>query len=238
MRTLRALFLPLLLLTACPDPAGTSSVELPEGAKAAGESPAGDPAAKGADAPGSTPSSIAAPPVGFAVKEGEGVTISGTLSYTGAKTGRVRIDFLRMSDKQPPQLAHTVELPKLGEWTVTAPASFGDLRVVGFLDQTGDGPSKEDPAFAWPSIVKVETEPVNGVDLVLTDTPELGELTPGGRPPAGFGAADGAPPAGPPPGAPPTTPPDSVHPITASEAGQPIEGTPTPPPDAPAGSTP
>jgi hypothetical protein len=238
-RAPRLFLLPLLLLlpAGCPDPAGTTAstpaVELPAGAEGTSGTP-------GAEAVGGTPkegsagapSAIAAPPVGFVTKEGEGVKVVGTLSYPGAKTGRIRIDFLRMSATQPPQLAHTVELPKFGAWSVTAPKDFGDLRVVGFLDQTGDGPSRDDPAFAWPSIVTVATDTVEGIELVLSDSPDLGELTPGGRPPAGMGApAGGA--AGPAPGVTPPPPPEAgPTATTAATTGQPIEGTPQAPPDA------
>jgi hypothetical protein len=225
---------PLLLLGmiagGCPDPSGTSgnAVTGTTGTGSTDAQKAGAPTemigVKTAGAP-----SIQSGPMGFSVKEGEGVPLTGTISYTGSKSGKIRIDFLKMTSNQPPQLAHTVELPAWGEWTVSAPRGFGDVRIVGFLDQTGDGPSKDDPACAWAGVLAIGQDPITNVDLVLSDTPDLGDLTPGSQPPPGVapsGSNAGAP-AGPPPGTVPSPLPTPTSP--------PPTGTPTP--SAPATSS-
>lgn len=191
----------LLLLTACPEttpPAATPGAEGPGGA------PGGE---------GGAPPEGAAGPMGkrpeearFNVVEGEGVAFSGTVSYEGAKKGSIRLDFLTQEGNQPPNLVHAVSLPKLGEFSVELPKDYGQLHVVAFIDVDGDGPNASDPAAM--ATLTVGVEPITGVALALSDTPDLGALTPGsngaapgeggGPPPEGGGpppAEGGAPPA-------------------------------------------
>ncbi len=124
------------------------------------------------------------------VTAGEGVVLSGTLGYEGEKTGKIRLDILTSRGENPHLLAKTLELSALGEWSVELPKDFGEVNIVGFLDQTGDGPTADDPAAALPAPVAVATEPIEGLALMLVDDADLGALTPGGPPPD----ADGAPP--------------------------------------------
>ena len=220
---IHALVLPLLLL-GCPAPETapeTGTAAEGGGETTAAEAPAADPAAAGdpetAGAPtaegaaggvaggvaGGTPlpNSTGIPPVEATPSTGEPgagqVALSGTLSYEGSKEGQYRIEFLLVSDGGPPTMVHYEPIAELGEWMAFAPVNAGEIRVVAFLDQAGDGASSDDPAAAWPRPVEVGSDPITGIDLVLTDTPDLGELAPkdhmdAGMPPAGDGAAPDA----------------------------------------------
>ncbi|MEY3213198.1 MAG: hypothetical protein RIT28_3679, partial [Pseudomonadota bacterium] len=124
----------------------------------------------------------------FTVVEGEGVAFSGTVSYPGEKKGSIRLDFLTQEGNQPPNLVHAVSLPKLGEFSVELPKDYGQLHVVAFIDVDGDGPNASDPAAL--ATLTVGVEPITGVALALSDTPDLGALTPGAN---GAAPGEGAP---------------------------------------------
>jgi hypothetical protein len=171
-----SMILALLLLAGCPDPTGAPAADITDdavGAKAGGEASA---VGKVDDASMHTVDATVAP--------GEGVVVSGTISYEGEKTGKIRLDVLTARGNNPHMLAKTLELPAMGDWSLELPKDFGTVNIVGFLDQTGDGPTPDDPAMALPQPVKVGTEAIEGLALVLTDEPDLGALTPGGPPPA------------------------------------------------------
>jgi len=156
----------------------------------------------------------------FEVTPGEGVKLSGTITYTGSKTGAVHVDFLRAPENGSyPELVHSISIEALGPWEVEAPKGTGKLGIVAYVDIAGDGPNDGDPAARVPGLVDVASDAVTGLDVTLSDTPDLGEFTPGkgdhgptpgggtpggeavpggaGAPPAGAGAppAGGAPPA-------------------------------------------
>jgi hypothetical protein len=176
----RVITLGLLILAGCPDPTNAPAA------------PTSQPTADGSGADGAGAGTQASGDPGGAmhtvdatVTPGEGVVLSGTISYDGEKTGRIRIDVLTAKGQNPHMLAKTLELPELGDWAIELPKDFGTVNVVGFLDQTGDGPTNDDPAMALPTPVQVGTEPVEGLSLVLSDDPDLGALTPGGPPPDG-----------------------------------------------------
>lgn len=174
----------LLLLTACPET--TPPAATPDG-DATGAAPTGEggaPPAEGAAGPmGKRPEEAR-----FNVAEGEGVAFSGTVSYEGAKKGSIRLDFLTQEGNQPPNLVHAVSLPKLGEFSVDLPKDYGQLHVVAFIDVDGDGPNASDPAAL--ATLTVGVEPISGVSLALSDTPDLGALTPGAN---GAAPGEGAP---------------------------------------------
>ncbi len=230
MRTLLPLF--LLALVACPDPTGAPGPS--QDLDAEEETPPGQPAEAIAALPAAPGSAPGSPMADVSVAEGEGVLLSGTISYPGEKSGRVRVDFLKVEGARPPQLASTLELPQLGDWSLELPKEYGDVRIVGFIDQTGDGPSEDDPAAAWPELVTVGLEAVPALNIVLSDEPDLGALTPGGPPPDvphGEGAPVGEPPPssvdGPPggePGAVDAEVPAEGEPPPAEGAALPAEG--------------
>ncbi len=129
-------------------------------------------------------------PKSFDVTPGEGVTVSGSISYEGKKSGKIRIDVLGQKDKQMFELLTPLGLEDWGEWSFEAPKNYGAVKVVGFLDQTGDGPSEDDAAMIWEEPLVVGEEDITGIDLVLGDKVDLSSLTPG----AGGGEAPPPPP--------------------------------------------
>ncbi len=205
--------LPFLLVVAgCPDPTAA-----PEGGGMSdkpmdgmgGPPPGGEGGQPGMGGPppgggqpggeGGAPSGRPTPP-GFQVTPGEGVKLSGTLLYTGSKTGTITIDFLKQGENTNfPDLVHSLTLEKPGPWEVEVPKDAGEFWIVSFIDANGNGPDQTEPAGRVPNAVKVGSESISGLDISVADEPDLGELKPGGKDGAGPGAAPG----GGAPGAPP-----------------------------------
>jgi hypothetical protein len=195
------LFTTMLLLIGCPESPPDSPGALP----ASGEAPASG--ASGEAAPGSAASGGGAgfsggavtasgmPPTGatFTVADGEGVTISGTVKYSGEAEGAVRVDFLTLSGDGPPGLAHTLTAED-NAFSAQAPAGFGEVHLVAFVDVQGDGPSPTDPAGTVK--LTVGDDDLTGLELEILDEPDLGPLTPmlPGIPPGGEGSGVEPPP--------------------------------------------
>lgn len=195
MRRLMCFFTMGLLLVGCPESPG------PDGPGAGGPAGPGGAGAPPEGGPGGGSGEGRPNDAKFDVKEGEGVTLSGTVSYAGEATGPVRMDFLVQDDGNAPRLVHASSVETMGAWSIVVPKGYGDLFIVGFLDPDADGPSPTDPAASVS--LKVEEEDIGDLELVLVDDPDLGSLTPGTPPSAGGEAPkDGAPPQdGPPEGA-------------------------------------
>lgn len=217
-------------LTACPDPNPTSSYTGVDG---------GDPSAVGSNGPRPANGAAGTRPndARFKVSKDESVLVSGTFEYEGDASGRKQLDFLTKKEDGPPNLVHTVQLDELGEWKARVPKNFGELHIVAFIDKEGDGPSADDPATKTDGPLTIAEEDVSDVKLVLSDSPDLGNFTPGGGgQPSGEPPPDGPPPDGPPPDGPPPDgpPPDGPPPDGAAPDGAPAE--PTGPDSAPDGS--
>jgi len=187
-----------LLLAGCPDPSATPEAggmpEQPMGGVpgAEGGQPGGAGGAPPTGAEGGMPNGRPVAP-GFKVTTGEGIKLSGTVSYTGSKTGVVRIDFLQQSTQSNfPDLVHSLELAAPGPWEVEAPKDGGDFWVVAFLDADANGPSPGEPAARVKDMVKLASTPITGLDLALSDTPDLGDLAPGGKDTLGAPGGPGA----------------------------------------------
>ena len=115
------------------------------------------------------------------LKAGEGVSVQGSVSYSGeVPGGAVRIDVLTQAKDAPPHLVSAETLEALGEFSFQAPSDFGEVHLVAFIDRTGDGPSPDDPAATVK--LNITTQDVADVALVLADDPDLGDLTPGSPP--------------------------------------------------------
>ncbi len=213
-----------LFLSGCPDP--TSPADGTN--EGAGEAPGGPGGAPGGPGGGGQQP----PPLGmakFEVAPGEGVKLSGTITYAGTKTGAVHVDFLRAPENGSyPQLLHSISIAAVGPWEVEAPKGTGKVGIVAYVDLAGDGPNDGDPAARVAGLVDVANDAIAGLDVTLLDTPDLGEFTPGkgdqgppaGAPPPGAGAAApaGALPAG-----------EAVAPAAgAPAAGAPAAGEPPP----------
>lgn len=214
----------LLFLTACPEKPKDDG-ELPETT-----GPTIGPSAGGPEAGPPLPDGERPNNAHFEVAEGEGVTLSGLISYEGEQKGALRMDFLTVAENAHPNLVHATSLDALGAFSIEVPKDFGALHLVAFIDVAGDGPSPTDPAATVK--VAVGTDDISDITLALSDEPDLGELTPGGPPegepgpgvgavegePADMQPAEGAPP---PEGAPPEgAPPEGAPPAE----GAPPEG--------------
>jgi hypothetical protein len=209
-----------VLFTGCPDPTasqdGAASTDQPMSMQPSkdGPAPGGDPSAVGggpAGQPGMQPGPGQAPPgggrpkaKGFEVTPGQGVKISGSIAYKGTKTGTICVDFLKQGkDNDFPELVDSITLDKMGPFEVEAPKDFGDVWIVSFIDANGNGPDAGEPAARVKDAVKIGSENISNITLELSDSPDLGKLTPGGDvPPGGAAAGKSAPGAGAPGAAP------------------------------------
>lgn len=223
---MRRLLLPLVLLaglTACPEKPQTQGEN--------GPGAPGGPGGAGDKGPPPGGGGAGGPPSGEdwnALGDDEKVMLTGTVTYEGTKTGSYRVDFLTVSDGEPPNLLNAATLDGAGAFSMPARkglnAEHDPVYMVAFIDVDSDGPSPTDPAaYAELSVGDVD---VTDIALVLSDTPDLGPLTPGanppdgekkgdkpgpgeggaqeaGGPPPGEGAEGGPPPPGGPDGAPP-----------------------------------
>lgn len=188
--------LPLLLFfAACPDPSaksdGGQGKGMMGGPPPGGPPPGGQPPG-GAQPPGSapTPTGGVRPNSTFQVAAGQGVKLSGTVTYEGAKKGDLRVDFLRSNMGSFPELVHSLTLPQPGAFEVEAPKGFGEVSVVAFLDADGNGPSDGEPAARIEGTLKIEDQDLPNLVLALTDNPELGDLKPPGQGGGGKPAGD------------------------------------------------
>jgi hypothetical protein len=101
---------------------------------------------------------------------GTGV-VKGTVTYTGTKTGAMRLALFRSIPPVPPPVANFVQVDAKFPvaYTITAPA--GTWQLIGFLDVDNDSPqpNKQDPMVPSQPI----TIPSNGevtVDISFGDT--------------------------------------------------------------------
>lgn len=185
----------LFILAGCPDP-GAPPADGPAAGGGAGGAPGGEAGAGGA--PGGAGGAPVGPPPAaqkFQVTPGEGAKLSGTVTYAGTKTGAIHIDFLKPGENGAfPVLLDSLSLEKVGPWEVEAPKGLGKIGIVGYVDVAGDGPNDGDPAARITGLVEVGSDAITGLDLALSDTPDLGDFTPGkgdkgAPPPGGEGAA-------------------------------------------------
>ena len=249
LRTL-AILTSFLGLAGCPEPVPVPGASTGDaaGGPGAGTGPDGGPAGVGAPDPGGNSPNQAR----WAVKQGEGVTLSGTFAYGGAKTGKYRMDFRATPENGgPPGLVHTLELQAPGEWTTSAPKNAGKVDIIAFIDVDGDGPTTGDPAGATAEPIEVLEAPIADIAIILSDEPEEwvtnprakwpdqappnDESQPGSAPEGMTPPADGDPGAS---GAAPEGAPGGAAPEGAPGGTPPAEGDPTPAPEgAPGGSS-
>ena len=176
--------LALALLVACPETDGTTTA--PD--DLIDDEPVVD---DGLDPNGHTPQA-AASGSSFDFTDGE-VLLKGTVAYPGAKTGRIRLDLLTQEGIAAPMLVSAEEVAELGAFELKVPKGFGELHILGFIDEAGDGPSEDDPSGSI--TIEVGEVDIEGLELNLSDDPDLGDLRPG-PPPEG---QEGGPPGGEPP---------------------------------------
>ncbi|MEE2750505.1 MAG: hypothetical protein VX519_03680 [Myxococcota bacterium] len=161
----------LLLLAGCPE----SPDNLPDGSPAVQtEQVPGDPSAQPPGVAGEVPDPKSTQ---FSVDAEEGLTLSGTLSYAGDKTGTVLLQVLTIAANQPPSLMHHEEFEAPTQFSLVAPKNLGSARLISFLDTDDNGPSATDPAAMMS--IEIGTEDLADLSLVLLDEPDLGDMTPG-----------------------------------------------------------
>lgn len=140
-------------------------------------------------------------PAGFGIEAGTGVKISGEITYAGTNKGTIYYDVLSKGQDNMPALVYSGKLDAPGPFEFEAKKEFGEVYVVAFLDVNGSGstPEPTEPAGRVTGTVDIGSEPVANVSIVLSDTPDLGDLTPSSKP-TGGGPGGGGPAGGPPPG--------------------------------------
>lgn len=106
--------------------------------------------------------------------------LEGTVSYEGDATGKVRLDLLTQEGISAPQLVSAEEISGLGPFSIKVPQNFGQLHILGFVDQESDGPSEGEPAGKL--TIEVGEVDITGLELVMSMDPELGSLRPGPPP--------------------------------------------------------
>ncbi len=125
--------------------------------------------------------------VPFADHAGPMVTLRGV--STAEVNGGLALDLWRVDPDAPGSRVHLgkLELDAIGPFEIAAPEGFGLLQVEAFMDQSGDGPTNDDPFGRIE--VEVGDADVDGLTLALV----IGDLDRlrGGPPPG-----SGSPPAG------------------------------------------
>lgn len=138
----------------------------------------------------------------FDIEEGQGILVSGTVTYSGSQDGDIRVDLLKENyqGSAMPKVMTTVAVASDGTFQIEVPKGFGKVNVVAFLDFDGNGISPGEP-IAAKNGVNIKNAAISGLKLKLGDDPSDIEV----RLPPIEGAAppDGAAPEGEPPAAPP-----------------------------------
>lgn len=189
-----------------PGARGTSSG--PEHSEAPPGAPGGDPGGgpvhqemppggEGAEAPpgeggsdGAPPSPGGIPP--FVGMEGDTVQVSGTLLWPDAPEGvLVDLDLFKASDTAGGgrEMLGKLKLP-VGDFSFSAPASFGSIILEAFVDLDNNGPGQGDPMGRYDdNPVSVGRRDVSGILITLAVTDD-GRM-PGDAPPPPVNRPDG-----------------------------------------------
>lgn len=109
----------------------------------------------------------------LSINPGQGVVVSGTLKYAGAKTGAVRIDVVKPKEKGG-DVVHAVRLDKLGAFSFELPKDTGKVVLNAFVDANGDGPSAGEPVGHSAELL-IGSAPMSGVTITLDDSGSSGK---------------------------------------------------------------
>ena len=116
----------------------------------------------------------------FADIEGERIEVSGTIVYAGS--GVIDLDLFQPSESAPGGRKLLGKLKKsAGPFSLQVPRTLGALELDAFADQTGDGPSGDDPRGQLRGI-DLTQGPVLGLEIALE---ALTEKAPEPRPEGG-----------------------------------------------------
>ncbi len=150
------------------DPKGGPGGGPPGGAPGEGGAGAPLPPQDGTQEPAKV---VVHPDVEFQVEGGKGVKVSGSVTYTGSQKGTIRVDFLRAQDKAGfPEIVGSLTLKAPGPFSVDVPQNLGKVQIVAYVDADGNGPSDGEAAGHPPKDnYDIETDPVSGVDITLSE---------------------------------------------------------------------
>ncbi len=194
-----ASLIPLAFLVACGSeaPAPTPPAAPPP---AAGGDAGPPPAAAGGDdnipeigrGQGEMPSMEEIQNQRFEVGASDGVKISGTVVYSGEKTGSILLQVVTLkadpdrslrenqqADKRYVNMLHSQTLNGPGNFELLVPKEIGPVSLVAFMDEANDGPTYSDPAGL--ADVEIKQAAVSSVQLSISDNADLGEFSPPGR---------------------------------------------------------
>ena len=176
----------ILLFSACNDPSEHFRMPPPTGGDMSGAGPGSPPPPAMGDngAPGGSfqqgcqPTGMALERISF--KAGEGVEISGRLKYDGSKSGQLLIEAMSREGDLPAQSVYHFICGSMGSgsFDLEAPESLGEVYLVAFIDQDGDGPTDSDPAGYTTNPVDIGDDEISGVEIVIQDDADLGAFTP------------------------------------------------------------
>lgn len=147
-----------------------------------------------------SPSTDACQPAAYALEAHppgkETVTISGTVSgLTGQ--GSMIIELVRPDSKIT---AYGFACPMSADFELPIPAGLGVVGVGVFVDGNGNGPDSADIAGRHSGHIEVGTEDISGLMINVSESPDLGDISPPfsmpNAPRDDLPAGDGAQPAG------------------------------------------
>ncbi len=131
-------------------------------------------------------------PVDLGIEAGEGVLLSGTVTYSGSQKGDLRVDLLKENYQGTPmpRMVTTVSVGSNGAFEVELPKDYGEVNLVAYLDFDGNGISPGEP-IAAKNGVSVKKSAISGLNLKLGDDPADMEIRlpplEGSPPPEGDG---------------------------------------------------
>lgn len=113
-------------------------------------------------------------PTKLEIAPGEGVTLSGTIQYSGTLTRPIRIDVSQPAptadNPGASKIVLATQVSAAGPWSVELPKGAGKVDIVAFIDPDNNGPSDNEPV-ARKTGVQIGDAPLAGLDLTLTDPP-------------------------------------------------------------------
>ncbi|MFT5683217.1 MAG: hypothetical protein ACI8RZ_004146 [Myxococcota bacterium] len=126
----------------------------------------------------SSPSSDACQPAAYALEAhplgGETVTLSGTVAgLTGQ--GSMIIELVRPDAKVS---AYGFACPMSSDFSLPVPVGLGTVGVGVFVDSNGNGPDTADIAGRHSAHIEVGTEDISGLTITVSESPDLGDITP------------------------------------------------------------
>jgi hypothetical protein len=132
------------------------------------------PQPEGGDPSPPPPASPAAPgraaPEPLDIQPGQGVELSGTVSYAGSTQGQLRLEvLLRRERGSAPTLLVSEPIGSEGTWSTTLPRQLGRVRVLSYIDTDDDGPSPGEPRGEPERVVFIGDDPIAGLDIVVRD---------------------------------------------------------------------